>query len=190
MKQIFIMLVGFSLSGKSTLAKKIQEKFPHKFTRIDSDTIHDFLNETYPIFQDDRTIQGKSFELRQKATRAIHKALIETLLQEGYSIILDSCNLTRERRREILDKVKEINKDIITVILEIQISEKKLYKNLQRADQKNLEKGEKPTWVDLYKKIQKDKFEKPQEKEADYFLAYTEENEQDILNNLKKIEEE
>lgn len=58
MKQIFIMLNGFSLSGKTTLANKISTRFPGVFTLINSNQIHDFLNNTYPIFKDDNTIQG------------------------------------------------------------------------------------------------------------------------------------
>ncbi len=181
------MLVGFSQSGKSTLSEKIQEKFPNKFIRIDPDSIHDFLNKTYPIFQDDNTIQGKSFALRQNATETIKSALCDVLLKEGHSIILDSCNLARAERKELLAKTKEINKDISVVILYVQIPEAELYKRLRDADRRNIKGGEKPTWVDLYEKIQKDKLDVPQKTEGDYFLIYSGENLRAILDNIVRI---
>lgn len=187
MKQIFIMLVGFSRSGKSTLVKKILKTFPNRFVRINSDTIHAFLNKTYPIFQDDNTIQGKSYELRQEATKVIYNALLDVLLKNGHSVILDSCNLSREKRGKIITNVKKINKGIKIVIIYNEISEDQLYKNLRKADQQLVQKGAKPTWVDLYKKIQKPKFEKPQKIEADHLFVYTRKDAKDIFNQLKII---
>jgi predicted kinase len=181
------MLVGFSLSGKSNLAKKIQENSPGKFTKIDSNSIHDFLNKTYSVFQDDNTIYGKSFELRQRTTKAIHNALLSTLFQEGYSVILDSCNLARERRDKIITKIKKINKNIATIVLYNQIPEEQLHKNLRKADQRNLERGKKPVWVDLYEKVQKPRLEEPQEDEADHFFTCTRGNLKGVFDNLKKI---
>lgn len=171
MPQTFIMLVGFSHSGKSTLAKKIQKEFSNKFIRIDSNAIHNFLNKNYSIFQDDNTIQGESFNLRQKTTKTIQNILLDTLLKEGCSIILDTCNLSKEKRRDVLNKIKYINKKIKTIIIHLDISEEKLYKRLKRADQKMIQKEEKPVWVDLYKKIQKDKFDLPQKNEVDFLLT-------------------
>ena len=187
MSQVFIMLVGFSQSGKSTLSEKIQEAFPNKFIRIDPDSIHVFLNKTFPIFQDDNTIQGKSFALRQKATEVIKNTLCDVLLKEGYSIILDSCNLVRTERKALLTKAKKINKDISTIILDVQIPEAQLYKRLRDADQRNVEKGEKPAWIDLYEKIQKNKLVTPQETEGDYFLIYSGKNLQTVLDNIVRI---
>lgn len=185
--QVFIMLVGFSQSGKSFLAKKIQEKFSNRFIRIDPDSIHNFLNKTFLIFQDDNTIQGKSFVLRQKTTEAIKSTLCDVLLKEGYSIILDSCNLIRTERKVLLTKAKKVNKDISIIILYVRVPEAQLYKRLRDADQRNAEKGEKPAWIDLYEKIQKDKLETPQKTEGDYFLIYSGENLQTVLDNIARL---
>lgn len=187
MAQLFIMLVGFSQSGKTTLAKKIQTEFSDKFIRIDSNSIHDFLNKNYPIFQDDQTVSGQSFELRQKTTKAIQQALIETLPLEGYSLILDACNLHKDKRKRILSKIKEINKDIVTIILQVQIPEEKFYQNLKKADQIKRAKGEKLVWLELYEKVQKKNFIEPQKGEADYFFTYTRGNLSEILDNLKNL---
>jgi len=186
MQQTFIMLSGFSRSGKSTLAKKIIDLFPDRFTKIDSDTIHSFLNTAYPVFKDDNTVDGKSYELRQKATKTMHNALVGVLLAEGHSILLDACNLLREKRQGILDKITAVNSDIVSIIIYNKISEEQLYKNLRKDDQALAEKGEKPAWVDLYEKIQKPKFEMPNANEVKHLLVYTEENTKSFFDELKK----
>jgi len=186
-KQFFIMLVGFSQSGKTTLAKKIEKKFPAIFTRIDSDSIHDFLDRTYKIFQDDKTIKGKSFDLRQKATSAVKKVLIKELIVSHHSVILDSCNLAKTARLEILKSIKKIKKDIVTIIIFVKTPETILYKNLRQADKRKKTKGEKPAWVDLYEKVQKDKLDKPHKNEADYLLIYNYPKEKSVLEQLRTI---
>lgn len=181
------MMVGFSRSGKSTLSKKILKALPDQFIRIDSDPIHNFLNKTYSVFRDDNTIKGKSYELRQKATKAIHNALSKVLLQNGFSIILDSCNLSREKREKIIDDIRKVNKDIKTIIIYNEMPESQLYKNLRKADQRLIKRKAKPAWVDLYEKIQKPKFEKPEKIEANYLFRHTEKNTSNIIKQLKTI---
>ena len=187
MNQVFIMMNGFSLSGKTHLAKKIEKKFPKIFARVDSTTIHNFPNKNYPIFKDDNTIKGYSYDLRHKTTKAVHNTLIETLLKEGVSVILDSCNSKKEKRQKLLEMAKGINKEIKTIIISVNIPEKELYKRLRRYDRKNIKNGEKPAWVDLYENIQKRDFEIPTKKEADYLLNYKSGQEEKILGKLSQI---
>ncbi|OGY40943.1 MAG: hypothetical protein A2Y82_03730 [Candidatus Buchananbacteria bacterium RBG_13_36_9] len=186
-KQIFIMLVGFSQSGKTTLAKKIAKEFAPFFTRINSDSIHDFLNMNYKIFQDDKTITGKGYDLRQKTTSAIKKVLIKELIASHYSVILDSCNLVKAGRLELLRAVKKVKKDIVTVIIFVKIPEIILYGNLRRADKKKKARGEKSAWVDLYEKVQKAKLDKPHKNEADYLLIYNYPKEKSALEQVRTI---
>lgn len=133
MKRAFIMMNGFSRSGKSTLAKRIVLKTP-ELIRIDSDDIHDFLNKTYPVFQDEDSIDGQSYDLRQLTTKRIQITLFSVLLENGKSIIHDSCNLKKETRQKVLDLVKKIDKDIVTIVIQHKIAEKALYKNIAKAD--------------------------------------------------------
>ena len=186
-KQFFVMLVGFSQSGKTTLAKKIAKEFAPFFTRINSDSIHDFLNMNYKVFQDDKTITGKSYDLRRKTTSAIKKVLIKELIASHYSVILDSCNLSKAGRLELLRAVKKVKKDIVTVTIFVKIPEIILYKNLRRADKKKKARGEKAAWVDLYEKVQKAKLDKPHKNEADYLLIYNYPGEKSILEQVRTI---
>lgn len=183
---LFIMLVGFSKSGKSSLSKKIARSFSGKITRVDADMIHDFLNESYPIFKDDNTISGNSFEIRQRSTYVIREAMIDVLISHGYSVLLDSCNLSVEKRRERLTRVRKSNPKVKTVIIYNKISRAELYRNLEKADQKNVKNGEKPAWMDLYEKIQKPAFEEPTKDESDYFIIYDKTNYDKVKSKIEK----
>ncbi len=67
---------GFTHSGKSYLAEKIANSFPYlQFNIVNSEAIHNFLNSTYPVFQDDNTIKGKSFNIRRKQPKISKKNL-------------------------------------------------------------------------------------------------------------------
>lgn len=66
---MIIVMSGYSKSGKTKFVEKLIERFPNKFVSVYSANIHNFLNSTYSVFQDDNTIHGKSHELRDKATK-------------------------------------------------------------------------------------------------------------------------
>lgn len=181
MKQLFVMLVGFSRSGKTTLAKKIIENIKD-LVLIDSDSIQLFLNNTYSLFRDDNTIEGKSYEIRQKATKAMQEALISTLLKDGHSILLDANNGRKEIREAILKAVKNINPEVQTVLIRHKIDEEILYENIRKADQI---KGDN-TWKDLYEKVQKPKFVEPNKDEADCLLIHAN-NTEEIIDEIKNL---
>jgi predicted kinase len=181
MKQLFVMLVGFSRSGKTTLAQKIVENI-NDLVLIDSDSIHLFLNNTYLLFRDDNTIEGKSYEIRQKATKAMQEALISTLLKDGHSILLDANNGRKEVREPILKAVKNIDPEINTILIRHKIDEEVLYENIRKADQ--IKGGN--TWKDLYEKVQKPKFDEPSKEETDYLLINTN-NTEEVIGEIKNI---
>lgn len=181
------MMNGFSLSGKTYLAKKIEKKFPRTFVRIDSTTIHDFLNREYPLFDDDKTVIGQSFDLRQKATKAVQKAFMESVVGEGCSVILDSCNSTYEKRQKILNNIRKVAPKAVTIIIHIDISEEKLLKRLKRHDREKVKNGETPAWVDLYTQIQKKQFKKPKKGESDYLINFKGGEESKVFAQLEKI---
>lgn len=181
MKQVFIMIVGFSRSGKTTLANKIIARFP-SLTKIDADLIHDFLNSTYPVFKDDNTVDGTAYKMRRKTTKKIQGALASSLLEAGHSVLLDSCNVKKDIRDKIFSIVKELNRDITTIIVRHKIDEKTLYKNIRKADQ---EKGG-TIWKDLYEKVQKPEFNEPTKNEADRLLIH-EDNTDEIIAKIENL---
>ena len=178
---------GFTHSGKSYLAEKIANSFPYlQFNIVNSEAIHNFLNSTYPVFQDDNTIKGKSFNIRQETTKNIQKELIKTFAKYNINTIIDSCNSTLKKRKTLIDTVKSANPDIKTIIIYVSTPENVILERLQDSDRKNISKGEKPAWVDLYLKVQKPNFEKPTETEADFLIIHKGKLDE-TLNYLKKV---
>jgi len=181
------MMSGFSLSGKTFLAEKIEKRFPKTFVIIDSRAILDFLNDKFPLFQDDNTVYGPSYDIRQKASVAIRRAFLDTIVGEGYSIISDSCNSTVEKRQKILKEIKKTTPKVKTIIIHVDISEEKLLKRLKKFDGEKVKNGEKPAWVNLYTEIQKKQFEKPTKSEADVLINYIAGEEEKVLRQLEEI---
>jgi predicted kinase len=151
-------MIGFSLSGKTTVAKLIEAKLPNPKIRLDTSRVHDFLN-SYPIFQDDNTITGKSFDLRQSCSKAIKKGLLTELAKASVNIIDDAANLTRKERQDKVKLIHKINPSYKFIYITIDISELDLLKRLSKFDAKNIQKGHKPAWGDLYFKIQKPQYQ-------------------------------
>ncbi|MBU0706832.1 ATP-binding protein [Patescibacteria group bacterium] len=181
MKHVLIMIVGFSRSGKSTLVNQIIKNFS-TITKIDTDSIHDFLNQTYSVFKDENTIEGKSFDIRQKSTRAIQEALISTLLADGHSVLLDSCNLSKAIRDTIFTLARESDQKITTILIRHKINEDALYENIRKADQ---EKGG-TIWKDLYEKIQKPALNEPSASEVDHLMIHKK-NTKEIIDKIQSI---
>lgn len=182
MKQVFIMLVGFSRSGKTTLADKIIKEIP-ELIKIDSDSILEFLTKTYPIFQDGDAINGKSYKLKQISNKYMQMGLISALLENNYSVLLDSCNIKMDIRKKILYKVKESGADIQTIIIRHKINEDVLYENIRKADDGF---GGSNNWKEMYEKVQKPNFDEPIKDEVDYLLLH-ENNTEHIISEIKNI---
>ena len=108
------MTVGFTHCGKEFLVDKIIEKIPSFFNRINTSPIHDFLNQTYPAFKDDNTVGGRAYKMRDEASRTFRLEIVDILLKHGRSVILESCNLAAEKRKNTLEKVKKINPLFLT----------------------------------------------------------------------------
>jgi predicted kinase len=113
--QEIIMLVGPPGSGKSTYAEKIK-KYKKNFSSedvvktISSDSIR---KELYGH----ESIQGSPQDVF-----SIVEQRAKEFLGKGYTIILDSCNLSRKRRMHMIQRLKSFNVPvgIITIICDIE----------------------------------------------------------------------
>lgn len=187
MKQIFLMTVGFSLSGKTTIINRILDKYKETFFVIDTRSIHDYLNMQYEIFRDDNSVEGNMYNTRQKTTDKIQFELLKLMIEGNFSVIKDSCNQVRLERKEQFGRVKGLNSKIKTVILFVNPKNEELMKTINRVDNELLEKGSKPVWKVLYEKVQKDRMEIPTPDESDYFIEYDRKNGANVLDELAKI---
>ena len=81
-----IMCMGLPASGKSTWAKAEMERFPDRYKRISRDDLRAMMDF------------GKWSTAREKLIRLAELNLAELLLSNGYSIIIDDCNLSPSAR--------------------------------------------------------------------------------------------
>ena len=96
--QQFIMLVGIAGSGKSTYAQELKNNNP-EFIILSSD---DIRQEIYG----DASIQdnpGKVFSIMNRRTF--------DALKDGKSVVYDATNLSSKRRKEMVDKIKQLGID-------------------------------------------------------------------------------
>jgi predicted kinase len=157
------MMVGFSKAGKHTLIESRPDL--KTFFRIDSSAIHDRLHETFPELRDDITVHGPAHEERQALTKLVRRRLLDRALAAGIAIVNDSANLERANRAEILGYAKAAGYE--TKIIWVRVGEGTLLKRLREIDAENVKRGEPAVWMDLYREIQKPRFQPPEASEAD-----------------------
>jgi predicted kinase len=162
-QKTFVMMVGYSKSGKTSYVKK-NEKLKG-FFNLSTNSIHDLLNNKLGFLKDDDTIYGNAYWERQYLTRIVRKRTLKKAFSNGLAVVNDSANLNRKERRKRLSMAKRYSYE--TVILWVTCPEDELLNRLQKADDELTSNGKKPVWVNLYKYVQKERFDPPLEREAD-----------------------
>ncbi len=164
----FVMMVGFTHAGKHTFIEQ-HPQLKH-WSRVDTDLIHNLLNKNFHFLRDDNTVKGPAYWQRQDLTRIVSKKILEQLFKKGLSVINDSCNLKKDERAKRLTLAKKFG--YRTVIIWVFCSEEELLNRLQKADKNNEHQNLKPVWVDLYLKVQKERFHPPEHSEANQLIIY------------------
>lgn len=162
--KVFVMFVGFSKSGKTTYLSNSKEL--KGFFKVSSSAIHDLINVTFSFLKDDNTTKGRAYWERQYLTRIIRELVLKKAFAKGLSVVSDSANLRRSERGKRLALAKKFG--YTTKIVHVSCSEQVLLKRLQMLDAELVGAGKKPTWVALYKDVQKPRFEGIISSEADY----------------------
>ncbi len=179
------MFTGLSLSGKTWVFKKIEEKFPNRFFPLDSRSLHDYLNQ-FEVFKDDNTIEGRAFVMRQEATDSIQRDIVGVIAKHGYCIAHASCNRSEKDRRERLEEVKKLNPEIKTVILYVNTPKEIVLDRAKKEDVRLISLGKSPAWVDLFNK-QVETYEPPKKDESDFLLEFNGDNLEDVIEKIKEI---
>lgn len=158
----FVMMVGLSKSGKTHIVQN--NSLLNEYFNISSGNTHEIINDRFPFLQDDNTTTGKSYWERQMLTKIIRERVFMKALSMGIPIVSDSCNLSRRDRSKRLSQAKAF--DYYTVIIRVKCPQKIHLQRMEDADEENISRGEKPTWVSLYHS-QKGRFEEPTIAECD-----------------------
>jgi len=162
----FVMYVGFSKSGKTTTLNQSEEA---NYARVESMSIHQGLNQALLILRDGYTSDGSAYWARQYLTEWLRVKLLRRLCRQGYNIVQDSCNLSQRERRERLAIPHSYG--YTTTIVHVTCSEEILLDRLQEADEAKKALNEEPTWIKLYLDKQLQRYDEPQECEADVFVS-------------------
>lgn len=162
--------VGFTHVGKTTAARGLIEKFPG-LVNVESNLIHNVVNNAFPELKDDNTVTGSGYWLRNVITDEIRAEMIRNLCQDGWWIINDSSNLTSVERQSRIQVPKQF--DYRTVLLWLNLPEEVILERLRAADEEAVQQGNKPAWLDLYNNVQKPRLEEPMAGETDFLLMFT-----------------
>ncbi|MBR9706374.1 adenylyl-sulfate kinase [Candidatus Pacearchaeota archaeon] len=99
-----VWITGLAGSGKTTLAKRLQEEMDYKPVHLDGDNIREILDET--------TTHG--IDGRQR-TAKIYSKLCSYLTNQGHDVIMSTISLFHD----IHDYNKEHNKNYYEVLLQV-----------------------------------------------------------------------
>jgi hypothetical protein len=137
---------------------------------VNTDKIHDALNETFSFLRDNETVAGPGYWPRQLLTRLIRRRLMERAFSDGLAVVNDSCNLVRRQRRARLALARIYG--YRTVIVWVNYTETALVQRLRSSDEARLSGGASPAWFDLFNNVQNRCFDPPRDTEADriYFV--------------------
>src|SRR5579872_4795408 len=105
MAQIFVNLIGHNASGKSTIAKRLEQEL--QVNRISGDDFREFLASHILYFQ------KTGFSYPSDKTKVLHPVVFSyrtelayALLAAGQSVLYEGSGATREIRQKYLAKIR------------------------------------------------------------------------------------
>ncbi len=168
-----IMTVGKTHSGKTTFGKEIAKKLKH-VCLLDSDEIAEFLRDKYPDLYDKDFVKGSNelasgYHLKRMVVLDVYRQALKTKLP----IISTSANSTKKIRTEVRRLAKKSGRKVIMVYFNL--PETLLVGRIKASQRSQKCLYHSKDFIDLLVNKQKQRFEAPNKKEADYFLEITDE---------------
>src|SRR5690606_35078549 len=117
--------------------------------RIETQVIHRMLNSQLSLLIDSQTIMVRSYWVRHVLARILREKILNQLLLKGVSIVIDSCNLRRSWRKNLIKMAKR--NGYFVRIVHVDCDERVLLSRLEQADATLKSRGLPPTWVALYR---------------------------------------
>jgi len=179
----FVNIVGYNGTGKTTLAKRLEEYLG--FNRINGDAFRLFVINEIAYFKDlDLSHQNDRHEYLSPLVVQYRTELSLSLLRAGENVIMEGSGLLKSYRELYLHKIKQQDPKTKTVLIVCKIAEDKLADRLRLRDASTQDES----WQIMHK-AKENIFEMPTEDEADAILIYSQDNYDDIKSKLKDVME-
>jgi predicted kinase len=177
MTKLFINILGYNASGKTTLAKKLASDLD--INRINGDDFRTFIKQNIAYFNNlDITYKNPVFDTLNPLVISYRLQMTELLLGNNQSVIYEGSGVKKEWREKYLSIARQYNAKTILILCEI--SEDELLDRLA-----NREDGER--WKNQYFDSRKGTLEEPEENEVDLILHYTQDNYDEVLQKLASL---
>lgn len=157
-----VMMVGLSKSGKTYFVDN--NSLLSEYFRISANRIIPIIHTRFPFTNNGKVANEQSNYEKKHLIRIIMDRILVKALSMGIPVVCDSCNLSKQDRKRILDHAR--NFGYLTTVILVQCPTPILFDRLVKADEDNMIRGEKPSWARLYFDQIK-RFDEPSYKECD-----------------------
>jgi len=182
-KQILIITVGYPGSGKSTLVAQLKKEFP-SFNIVNGDPFRDLMRKEMPYFNTlEFSEMTPSVERANAIAKEYKRMVLDELIRSGQSALMEGNHLERGKRDKWFSGPREINPNILTVILYLKIDTEDLIERYKQRDVKN--SGS--VWVSEFKKWRKEQLEEPTEDEADELIIFNQNNYDEVISKIRGL---
>ncbi len=177
---LFIGIVGHNASGKTFLAKKLEDDL--SANRINADEFRLFLSERVRYFHKlDLSYKNDKIDALGPLTLDYRLSLAKILLHAGEIVIYEGSGFLEKWRKTYLDVAKSCSNSVVTVLISVELPENELLKRLKQREEK-----EGGRWTEQYYE-KKDLYEPISDNEADLVLHYTQNNYDDMVKKLSSL---
>lgn len=171
--QFFIMTVGKTHSGKTTFGRQIGKRLKHACL-LDSDVIAEFLSDNFPELYNKDFVKGSNelssgYHLKIAVLLDIYRQALQTDLP----IISTSANSSKSQRAKNIRLARKTGRKV--VIVYFNLPESLLLERIKATQRSEKCLYYSESFVDLLVNKQRQRFEAPTQKEADYFFEITDE---------------
>jgi len=176
MAQLFINIIGHNASGKTTLAKRLEQDL--NLSCISGDDFRYFVKEHIRYFNDlDISYPTERGKQLRPLTINYRLQLSQILLEAQESVLFDGSGFKKSDRQPIQAMLGKFP-DAKYVIILAAVPENELLKRLEARGNR---------WIDMYHDLRKPGFERPTADEADVLLEYNQHNYDEIREKIEQL---
>ncbi|RIW34671.1 ATP-binding protein [Bacillus salacetis] len=180
MERLIILTAGKTHSGKSTFARKLEEKLDHSVV-IDQDHQAEFINTFYPKLLPPEGPNTFKYEISQTI-------LDFAADRTDYHMILCNSNRHPRGRSRMLDYFHQ--RGFTSILVNFEIPDETLLKRIEQSNRNTRIFRSASTFAEVLKRQNEDSVEKPGREEADHFFVISEpQDTEQVINEILQIHE-